>query len=131
LRTLDTIISASIDALRPLLRDAFESGRAVGREEASADFKAKIASLLSVGPPETIKLVASDLLVGTDKRAVSGSVKPTIARLITESGRAGVTPDDILKATGFKPNSVRGTLWTLGNKGLAVKRDGRWFPVEK
>jgi predicted Rossmann fold nucleotide-binding protein DprA/Smf involved in DNA uptake len=102
----------------------------VGREEASADLKAKIAGLLSGEPPKTIKLVASDLLVGSDKRAVSGSVKPTIERMIAESGRKGVTAEEILKATGFKPNSVRGTLWTLGSNGFAVKRNGRWVSAE-
>jgi DNA-binding IclR family transcriptional regulator len=40
-----------------------------------------------------------------------------------------MTSQEIATLTGFKPNSVRGTLWTLGNEGLAVKRGGRWYPA--
>jgi transcription initiation factor IIE alpha subunit len=39
----------------------------------------------------------------------------------------GLTANEIAAATNFKLNSVRGTLWTLGNEGLIVKRGGRLY----
>lgn len=117
-----------------MLTDAFEAGRAIGREEASADLRAKIEGLLSVGhgrPPEVSKTAVKTESKSnkSSKRAVSGSVRPTIAKLIIDSGKAGMSQDEIAEQTGFKHNSIRGTLWSLGNDKLAVKRDGRWFAV--
>jgi len=133
-RTLDIIISSSAEAQRSLLREAFEAGRAMGREEAAADLRAKISGLLGsdiavVTATVTPATVSAAPPVGSDKRATSGSVKPTITRIIAEAAEAGLTTEDVVSTTGFKPNSVRGTLWALGNEGIAVKRNGRWFPV--
>ena len=134
MRTLDSIISAATETLRPLLQEAFEAGRDVGREEATADLKSKIVGLLSAGQNASQDaaepVVAPDLDVTSDKRATQGSVKPTIIRMIVEAAKAGLTTNEITKLTGFKLNSVRGTLWTLGKEGLAVKREGRWYPAD-
>jgi hypothetical protein len=136
LRTLDSIIAASAEALRPLLQEAFEAGRGVGRGEAAADLKAKIVGLLSIADQSATTdteelIITPDLAaVASNGRAAQGSVKPTIARMIVDGAQAGVTSEEITTRTGFKPNTVRGTLWTLGNEGLAVKRGGRWYPVD-
>lgn len=134
--TLDSIISASSEALRPLIEEAFELGRDAGRSEASAEMKAKLADLLSdnhrATPPVAASAVVSPIAPATraadtsDKRAKPGSVRPAIMQMIADTD-AGVTSEEIVKATGFKPNSVRGTLWTLGHEGLAVKRGNRWY----
>lgn len=134
MRTLDIIISASSEAQRSLLQEAFDAGRALGREEAAADLKAKISGLLGSDNAVASAVVKSavappSLQVRSDKRATSGSVKPTITRIIAGAVDAGLTTEEVVGITGFKPNSVRGTLWALGNEGLATKRDGRWFPV--
>ncbi len=64
-------------------------------------------------------------------RATQGSVKPTIERMIVEAESAGVTLEEIISLTEFKPNTVRGTLWKICLEGLATKRGRRWFLVEK
>lgn len=127
MRTLENIIAAASDALGPLLREAFEAGRSIGRDEAAVDLRAKIDGVLAVGPKVTSpsKPVAPKA-AHSSKRATSGSVRPTIAGMI-EKAEGGLTADEIHAATNFKPNSIRGTLWTLGNEGLTVKRDGRWY----
>ena len=131
MRELNDIISASIEATRPLLREAYESGRAVGRAEASGVLKEKINNLLSADigkpddPPEPVAIAPH-----SGKRAAQGSVKPKIVRILEDSG-AGLETDEICQITGCKPNSVRGTLWALSKEGVAVKRDGRWFHVAK
>jgi hypothetical protein len=124
-RTLDSIIAASAEALRPLLREAFEAGRA----EASADLKAKIADLLSVGQstPSSIPSPGRAAPVYSNGRAAQGSIKPMIAKIIVESTTDGLTPGEITHRTGFKPNTVRGTIWTLGQEGAIVKRGNRWY----
>lgn len=135
MRDLNDIISASTGALGALLQEAFEAGRALGRTEAAADLKAKISGLLGSDVASVTGTVAAPVSrtvepsVSSEKRATSGSVKPTIARIIAEAVDTGLTTEEVVTITGFKPNSVRGTLWGLGNDGLAVKREGRWFPV--
>ena len=68
-------------------------------------------------------MVASD-----GHRATQGSVKPTIAKMIAEHETDGLTPGEITHQTGFKANTVRGTIWTLGQEGSIVKRGSRWYP---
>ncbi len=120
LRNLDSIITASTE----LIREAFEAGRNAGRAEAD-DLRAKMAALISVDVATPLPLRATTMVVSSGDRATQGSVKPTIAKLIAESA-AGMTPGEIIEVTGFKPNSVRGTLWTLMHDGAIVKREGRW-----
>jgi hypothetical protein len=107
---LDKIISASSETLRPLIEKAFE----LGYDAAVAEMKTKLADLTPLNPNEE-----------SSGRAKSGSVKPAIRQMIVETN-VGLTLDEIVKATGFKPNSVRGTLWTLSREGLAVKHKNRW-----
>jgi hypothetical protein len=127
-RSLEAIISTASETLRPLLEQAFEAGRKAGREEATLDLRAKIDGVLSV--PHTVPINPAapkpTVVTPSSKRASSGSVKPTIAQMI-EKATAGLTAGEIGAATNFKPNSIRGTLWTLGNDKLIVKRHGRWF----
>jgi hypothetical protein len=125
LHTLENIIAASAEAVR----EAFELGRNVGRTEASADLRAKIDDLLSAGQNAPAAPSSDRSAVSSDGRATQGSVKPTIARMIAESGTDGLTAGKIIDITGFKPNSVRGTLWGLGHDGSIVKRAGRWYPA--
>lgn len=134
MRTLESIISEAAESQQAAIREAFEAGRAVGQQEASADLMAKITGLLSANQarqtvlPDPVPHPPSPQAEASDKRAPTGSVKPAIAKVIAESPK-GVTADEIVGLTGFKPNSVRGTLWTLGNEGTIVKRQGRWFPI--
>jgi hypothetical protein len=132
-RRFDDIVSDSAEVLRPLLQEAFNAGKMAGREEAALDIRTKIDDVLSgsatVQPrsaPPSNGTSPSPSAAIPEKRAISGSVKPTIEGMI-RAARNGLTVEDIATATGFKINSIRGTLWTLGHDNLAVKRDGRWF----
>jgi len=129
LRTLDSIIAASANALQPLIQEAFEAGRNAGRAEAD-DLRAKMAALISVGQssPPAVAVSRGVTTVASDERATQGSVKPKIAKLIADSGTSGLTPGEITHITGFKANTVRGTIWTLGREGSIVKRGSRWYP---
>lgn len=60
-------------------------------------------------------------------RALPGSVKPAITRIVTEY--PGLTVKEIQERTGIKHSSVRATLWTLSQENTVARRDGRWFPV--
>jgi hypothetical protein len=127
-RDLQAIISTASEALRPLLEQAFEAGRKAGREEAALDLRAKIDGVLSIPHAAPIRPAAPRPAVASSKRASSGSVKPAIAEMIKNAAN-GLTANEIAAATNFKPNSIRGTLWTLGNEGLIVKRSGRLLAI--
>ncbi len=60
------------------------------------------------------------------ERAPSGSIKPKIAELVY-NGALGITAREIVDITGFKPNTVRGTLWTLRREGLIAKKGEGWY----
>ena len=131
MRDLHAILSASIEAIRPLLREAYESGRAVGQEEASGVLREKITNFLSTEidkpdhSPEPVAMVPH-----SGKRAAQGSVKPRIVKMLEDSDD-GLEIEQICRLTGFKHNSVRGTLWALSKEEVAVRREGRWFHVAK
>jgi hypothetical protein len=130
MRDIKSIVSEAIETLHPLLEEAFEAGRTVGRQEAAAELKTKIAAVLA---PDLLTGALSDLKLPPMPKAASddatrvtpGTVKPTILRLIRESGR-GLTTQEITTRTGFKPNSVRGTLWTLRKEGAVVHKGDHW-----
>lgn len=130
-------------AHKKLLDEAFEKGREAGRAEAVAEFKARLAGLTdslafegnaathsdqneeqkpSQVRPES---QASDQHVA--KRASPGSVKPTIAKLVAD--RPGLTTRELEQITGFKLNSIRGTLWTLQNEKVIERRGEQVFPL--
>lgn len=132
MRTLESIISEAAESQQAAIREAFEAGRAIG-QQAADDLREKLAELLSVNQtgrtahPDPVEPAPKTKAETPKKRAPTGSVKPAIVKVIAESPK-GVTADEIVGLTGFKPNSVRGTLWTLNNEGTIVKRQGRWFP---
>lgn len=121
-RDINSITSSAAAALRNLLLEAFEAGRAAGRQEASSDLRAKLSQV--IGPIETQPQPPPS----TGARATPGTVKPTIRNLVTRSGLIGISADEIVAQTGIKRNSVRGTLYTLKQDGEVERRGERWFP---
>lgn len=134
---IQDILADANEALRPIIEAAYHAGRDAGRREAANDLRAKLASV-----------IGGDELSSTDKstevhtsltnqgdvassseedgRATPGTVKPMVLKLISEA-RNGITTRDIVRATGFKHNSVRGTLWALRKDGLITKDENkRW-----
>jgi len=135
MRTLNSIISAANEALRPLLEEAFEAGRALGRHEATDEMKVRLASVLSgdhvipkrslIGGAGQTEPSPREAAPEEEGRAAPGTVKPRILKLIQDTP-AGLATREITNRTGFKHNSVRGTLWTLKREGSIIERDGRW-----
>ncbi|WP_375463060.1 hypothetical protein [uncultured Methylobacterium sp.] len=120
---------------------AFERGREAGRQETFAGIKTKLAawsdlvaeisSVADNGLNISDEAVAEEidvLAAEAGVRAPPGSVKPIIANLIGE--RPGLMTVDIRRITKIKPNSIRGTLWTLSAQDKIIeRREGRWYPV--
>lgn len=141
-RTLESIIAAVVadaDTLRARLTEAFEAGRAQGKREASNEVRTKLVGFFdSMEAPDSAPVMAQTesetnhlpvqppLQTANGARATPGTVKPTIARLIS-TATGGLTTEDIVKQTGFKENSVRGTLHNLQNEGTINKSENRWF----
>jgi hypothetical protein len=149
MRNIDDIISEATGAIGALLDEAFEAGKAAGKVEAAAELRRKMAAVIdSVGQaipgdigaatpvsrPIVNDVTASPSLEystanaqpASEGRATPGTVKPTIIRIIAESPD-GLSQDDIIQMTGFKPNSVRGTLHTLHTEKAIARHMGRWF----
>lgn len=126
-RTIDQIKTDAGKSLEQLLTEAFEAGRVVGREESAAEFREfrnKLAHILDAEPVQAGPIAMEHQAGG---RATPGSVKPAILNLIIAN--PGLSQDEIQQKTGFKPNSVRGTLWTLSAQDKAIhKVSGYWYP---
>jgi hypothetical protein len=137
--------------------EAFEAGRAQGKREASSEVRAKLEGFIysidaldicgaaaEIGsstlrenevPPQRIssdtpahhQMIAErgHYAIG---RATPGTVKPALASIIATSS-VGVTTETIIARTGFKENSVRGTLHSLRTEGKIEKKGNLWFPA--
>jgi hypothetical protein len=99
-----------------LMREAYE----MGREDMRRELMALLSPSRAIDPARTTVVLDTAVLAQT--KAPPGTVRPAILRMIEQS--PGVSTDRILVATGFKENSVRGTLSTLAKEGK-IKRDLR------
>jgi len=118
---IENILSRATQDLRELLEEAFEAGR--------ADMKRELATFLSGADTALIKGTVGPT-VDTEGRAPSGTVKPGIKTLI-ENACNGITAAEIIEKTGFKENSVRGTLSALKADGFAERRGDLWFMSQR
>jgi hypothetical protein len=131
MRTFDDILADITAALRPFMRELYDAGRQTGGD----DVRAALSHFLHHVPAADEDIMPmperSDTeiaaVVATEGRAAPGSVKPAILNAIRQS--PGVTIADIRARTGAKPNSVRGTLWTLQKEELIERKGARYFPV--
>jgi hypothetical protein len=112
---IEDLISLATQDARKLMEAAYEAGR--------ADMRRELFAILA--EPTEITLTGSDaeLHVG---RAPSGTVKPTIKTLI-ENAQTGILTSEIIEKTGFKENSVRGTLSALKAENFAYRKGDLWF----
>jgi len=103
------------------LKEAYDLGRDDMRRELMIVLGAPVST-----PGAT--LGATD--VGrTDAKARPGTVRPVILAMIERCD--GLLTEQILKETGFKENSVRGTLSTLQKQGEIERAAGRWIKKSK
>ena len=113
---IENIRSRATQDVLKLLEEAFEAGR--------ADMKRELETFLSRGDT-ALFTGAVGPAADTEVRAPSGTVKPAIKRLI-EKAPNGIRASDIIERTGFKDNSVRGTLATLRAEGFAERHGELW-----
>lgn len=125
MRTVEEVIS---DISR-LVQDIYD----IGKVDGVAKLRAEMAAVLSPYASES-PVGGSSAPVGngrgppaSENKAPMGTVKPGILSLI-ERTPDGLTQDDIIKLTGFKSNSVRGTLYSLLTDNLVRREGGRYFP---
>lgn len=121
-----------------LLERAYQAGFDAGKEAGAQELRDNVTRALAIGVVgfgalshiEAKKNATPATSEGDDEadgRQPPNSVKPEILRLVRM--QPGLTRDEIVAATGFKPNSVRGTLWALRAQDHAIIfEDGRWFP---
>jgi hypothetical protein len=104
-----------------LIREAYEMGR--------EDMRKELLTLLYPSRPQgadASKIVAHDADNARATKAPPGTVRPAILKLIEEG--SGVSTERILAETGFKENSVRGTLSTLHReRKIARNAEGYWI----
>ncbi len=120
---LDKLTVRATADMASLIRDAYEMGR--------EDMRRELVALLSPSAREGVE--TTTIAYGYDAavarapaKAPPGTVRPAIVKMIEES--SGVSTDQILTATGFKENSVRGTLSTLHKEGkIARNQEGHWI----
>jgi hypothetical protein len=116
---LDKLASrASADITRALW-EAYE----IGREDMRRELMALLSPSRNDAPPPgpLYDTNASE----PRAKAPPGTVRPAILSMIELS--SGVTTEHIIRTTGFKENSVRGTLSTLAKELRIERRGNEWF----
>jgi hypothetical protein len=139
MRQIGDILSEGRASIEALLREAFAAGRA----EAAAEMRAKMADMINSVTDIPMTGGASSSYINArfnpnigfsppvtvERRASPGTVKPEILRLIREASAGGISTDELIAATGFKPNSVRGTVSTLRIEHAIERVGDRWVAV--
>ena len=135
----DKFLRPVASGIRDALFDAFEAGRVVGKREAAAEMKAKLAAALDFdasslsamsthqsAQPESVGSSYSTAESAPPQlpRAPRGSVRPAVMKMLART--LGASQSEIVKETGVNENSVRGILNTLRNEGLVVKKGEVW-----
>jgi hypothetical protein len=122
---LDKLAVRATADIASLIRDAYEMGR--------EDMRRELVALLSPASGDAVALVGEVHVPNiasarTSTKAPPGTVRPAILKMIEQS--PSVSTEQILAATGFKENSVRGTLSTLHKEGK-IKRNaqGCWIRI--
>ena len=130
MRAIEDIVSDILG----LLHEAHE----LGKDEGAAEMRANLAAFLQGGERPAPNSTRNGSSVETHvmgnvaddarkDKAQKGTVKPGIIKLINDTP-TGLTQDEIIEKTGYKSNSVRGTLYTILTEGLVERRSGRYYP---
>jgi IclR helix-turn-helix domain len=124
---IETILALATQDLRRRMEEAFEAGGEKVRRELLAALRQNGIALDAALAEHAGD---NDAQEAFGPRAQLGTVKPTILRLIGRY-KHGLSPMEIVAKTGFKVNSVRSTLATLRNEGLAERDGNLWFRRER
>jgi hypothetical protein len=131
LRTkLASRVSEATSSFTQLLDEAysqgFNDGLAAGKQETGDQLLKFIASMNTDHIPAIIRNEPPSSDEG--ERVPPGTVKPTVLQTIQQFPD-GISIRDIEKLTGFKHNSIRGTVWLLQKEGSVQKGEGNlWIP---
>jgi|ERR1700677_3369409 hypothetical protein len=124
---LNSLSAQATADIESLIRKVYEMGR--------EDMRRELMALLSPSSGDAVAVVEEVHVTNitnarTSTKAPPGTVRPAIIKMI--EGSSGVSTEQILAATGFKENSVRGTLSTLHKEQkIARNADGHWVAWEK
>jgi hypothetical protein len=108
--------------IESIIRKVYEMGR--------EDMRRELMALLSPASGDAVAVVGEVHVPNianarTSTKAPPGTVRPAILKMI--EGSSGVSTEQILDATGFKENSVRGTLSTLAKEGRIERHLKTWI----
>jgi hypothetical protein len=103
------------------LKEAYDLGR--------DDMRRELMVVLGAPVSTTGGSLGANDVRRTDAKAPPGTVRPVILAMIKRAD--GLLTEQILKETGFKENSVRGTLSTLQKQGEIERAAGRWIEKSK
>ena len=129
-QALDEILLRGTDELRALLETAFEAGRTSEREAMKRRMEQFFENVNHWTEVHNKIVPPKPEQPRPEGRAPLGSVKPAIKSLI-EKAEGGISAGDIVKQTGFKENSVRGTLSALKTERFAPRNGELWFAIRQ
>jgi predicted Rossmann fold nucleotide-binding protein DprA/Smf involved in DNA uptake len=120
---LEKLASTATADIARLLKEVYDMGREDMRRELMALLSPERGGAVALVEEVHVPNIAN---ARTSTKAPPGTVRPAILKMIEQS--PGVSTDQILAATGFKENSVRGTLSTLHKEGkIARNAQGYWI----
>jgi hypothetical protein len=123
IRLIESLTTRATADIGRAIEEAYRQGR--------EDMKRELMAVLSPSSPSssstpvswgTTKLSAVPQTAG---KLPPGTVKPTILKLIMDTP-GGILTEDIIAKTGFKENSVRGTLSGLLKLGQVLRSGKNW-----
>ena len=119
--TIDNLLSRITQDVRRLLEEAYEAGR--------DDMRKDLDDFLKRGETPNAQATATVPVHEAVSRARAGTVKPAI-KILIENATGGISASEIVARTGFKENSVRGTLATLKSENFAERRGDLWILLQ-
>jgi hypothetical protein len=123
IRLIESLTSRAAADIGRVIEEAYRQGR--------EDMKRELMAVLSPSAPRsantTVSLGITKLAVvpQTGGKLPPGTVKPTILKLIMDTP-GGLPTEEIIAKTGFKENSVRGTLSGLLKLGQVFRSGKNW-----
>ena len=127
--TVATVAKAALASFQEAMQQSFDKGHKEGYAEGfDAGFVAAqkeiMAMISGIGRRHGVEKIENkqiqQKIEADDERAAPGTIKPAILKIIQEHPE-GLSKSQIVIMTGIKPNSVRGTLWSLNKEGEITK----------
>jgi hypothetical protein len=116
-------------AISRMIEEAYQQGYsqgfAAGKQEAGQELLQFVASMNTANIPVLydVTMEGTAALSNESDKQPPGTVKPAVLKAIQDSS-TGLSIRQIEQKTGFKYNSIRGTVWLLQKEGLVVKGEG-------